>query len=158
MSMLVFLREAVSPAAAAAAAQGALKSLMTSEFPRQQQLLEKRNDAMDVDEKPSSSEDPEFLLNIRSAAASALSAASLKAAVMAEREEREIERLVHKVVEAQIKKVELKVKYFDELDRVLKDESAKIDRARSHLMQERLNFEEQKKAAQQPTQQSADTK
>eukprot|EP01122_Echinamoeba_exundans_P016275 TRINITY_DN8196_c0_g1_i1.p1 TRINITY_DN8196_c0_g1~~TRINITY_DN8196_c0_g1_i1.p1 ORF type:complete len:921 (-),score=291.48 TRINITY_DN8196_c0_g1_i1:88-2850(-) len=158
MSMLVFLREAVSPAAAAAAAQGALKSLMTTEFPRQQQMLEKRGDAMEVDEKPSGPEDPEFLLNIRSAAASALSAASLKAAVMAEREEREIERLVHKVVEAQIKKVELKVKYFDELDRVLKDESAKIDRARSHLMQERLNFEEQKKAAQQPTQQSADTK
>lgn len=144
MSMLVFLREAVSPAAAAAAAQGALKSLMLTEFPRQQQLADKQ-DAMDVDEKRS--DDPEFLANIRAAAASALSAASLKAAVMAEREEREIQRLVHKVVDAQIKKVELKTKYFDELDRVLKDEHQKIDRARSALMQDRLTFEEQKKAA-----------
>lgn len=144
MSMLVFLREAVSPAAAAAAAQGALKSLMATEFSRQQQLAEKQ-DAMDVDEKRS--DDPEFLANVRAAAASALSAAALKAAVMAEREEREIQRLVHKVVDAQIKKVELKTKYFDELDRVLKDEHQKIDRARSALMQDRLTFEEQKKAA-----------
>lgn len=55
---------------------------------------------------------------MRVAAATALSAAAVKAKLMAEQEEREIQRLVVTVVDSQLKKLEAKLKYSEELDKV----------------------------------------
>lgn len=55
---------------------------------------------------------------MRVAAATALSAAAVKAKLLAEQEEREIQRLVVTVVDSQLKKIEAKLKYSEELDKV----------------------------------------
>jgi SWI/SNF related-matrix-associated actin-dependent regulator of chromatin subfamily C len=47
---------------------------------------------------------------------------------LAEREEREIEKLVYEVIEAQLQKLEIKMKCFDELEDVLKEEQLKVDK------------------------------
>lgn len=52
------------------------------------------------------------------AAAAALAAAAVRAKLLAEQEEREIQRLVVGVVDAQMKKIEAKLKYMEELDQV----------------------------------------
>lgn len=55
---------------------------------------------------------------MRVAAATALSAAAVKAKLMAEQEEREIQRLIVTVVDSQLKKLEIKLKYSEDLDKV----------------------------------------
>jgi SWI/SNF related-matrix-associated actin-dependent regulator of chromatin subfamily C len=47
--------------------------------------------------------------------------------LLAEREEREIEKLVYEVIEAQLQKLEIKMKCFDELEDVLKEEQLKVN-------------------------------
>lgn len=47
--------------------------------------------------------------------------------MLAEREEREIEKLVYEVIEAQLQKLEIKMKCFDELEDVLKEEQLKVN-------------------------------
>lgn len=54
---------------------------------------------------------------MRVAAATALSAAAVKAKLMAEQEEREIQRLIVTVVDSQLKKLEIKLKYSEDLDK-----------------------------------------
>jgi hypothetical protein len=65
--------------------------------------------------------------------------------MLAEREEREIEKLMYEVIDAQLQKLEIKMKCFDELEEVLKEEQTKVERAKQQLSQEKLNFEEQKR-------------
>ncbi|CAF1687881.1 unnamed protein product, partial [Adineta ricciae] len=57
--------------------------------------------------------------DIKAAAASALAAASVKAKYLASIEERKIKSLVAQVVEMQIKKLEIKLKHFEELESIM---------------------------------------
>lgn len=65
---------------------------------------------------------------MRAAAATALAAAAVKAKLLADQEEREVARLVQLVVEAQLKKLEIKLKHFDELEEMLEREKDQVSR------------------------------
>ena len=57
--------------------------------------------------------------NVRTAAAAALAAAAVKAKHLANMEERKIKSLVALLVETQMKKLEIKLKHFEELEAIM---------------------------------------
>jgi hypothetical protein len=64
--------------------------------------------------------------DIQAASAAALGAAALKAQVLALREEREMEKLVLKVIELQIQKIQLKMANFANMEKLLDEEQKKV--------------------------------
>lgn len=94
--------------------------------------------------------------DMKIASAAALSAAVLKSQVLALREEREIEKLVIKVIELQTQKIQLKMANFRNLEKLLDEEQKKVflfflnflmqqlEGARQQLAVDKLRFEEQK--------------
>jgi len=72
------------------------------------------------------------------AAAAALGSAAAKAKTLADYEEREIERLVTVVIEIQLKKLELKLQQFQELENVLETEKSELEKQRQQLYLDRL--------------------
>ncbi|KAF8940045.1 hypothetical protein EDD21DRAFT_336620 [Dissophora ornata] len=75
---------------------------------------------------------------LEKAAAAALGSAAAKAKTLADYEEREIQRLVTVVVEMQLKKLELKLQQFEELESVLDIEKRELERQRQQLYLDRL--------------------
>ncbi|KAF9107709.1 hypothetical protein BGX29_005226 [Mortierella sp. GBA35] len=75
---------------------------------------------------------------LEKAAAAALGSAAVKAKSLADYEEREIQRLVTVVVEMQLKKLELKLQQFEELENVLDIEKGELERQRQQLYLDRL--------------------
>ncbi|KAI6222914.1 SWI/SNF complex subunit SMARCC2 [Aphelenchoides fujianensis] len=78
--------------------------------------------------------------NIQVAAASALSAAAVKAKHLANMEERRMKSLVAQLVETQMKKLELKLKHFDELEAITDRERESFEYQRQQLILERQFF------------------
>jgi len=117
MSMITFLASAVDTDLAAAAAQAALEKL-----------------TKDGKEKPDSA-------SIKSAAAAALVGAGLKAKALKEKEERKIQTLVTEIVDLQLQKIELKMQQFEELEKLLKEEQLKVEKAKQQLYNEKMQFE-----------------
>ncbi|CAH1761549.1 13221_t:CDS:2 [Entrophospora sp. SA101] len=60
--------------------------------------------------------------------------------VLADYEDREIQRLVNKVIKNQLKKLELKLQQFDELENVIENERKEIEKQRQLLYLERLTL------------------
>ncbi|KAI1320348.1 hypothetical protein EDD11_001149 [Mortierella claussenii] len=77
---------------------------------------------------------------LEKAAAAALGSAAAKAKTLADYEEREIQRLVTVVVEMQLKKLELKLQQFEELEIVLDSEKKELERQRQQLFLDRLTM------------------
>lgn len=75
------------------------------------------------DKKPSSQIEKQ---DVQVAAAAALAAATVKAQVLAEKEEREIHNLVMKAIDLQYKKIELKLKYFEDLEKLMDRERVQV--------------------------------
>lgn len=77
---------------------------------------------------------------VQVAAASALSAAAVKAKHLANVEERRMKSLVAQLVETQMKKLELKLKHFDELEAITDRERESFEYQRQQLILERQFF------------------
>ncbi|XP_074652701.1 SWI/SNF complex subunit SMARCC2-like [Tubulanus polymorphus] len=85
---------------------------------------------------------------ISTAAASALAAAAVKAKHLAAVEERKIRSLVAMLVETQMKKLEIKLRHFNELESTMDREREALEYQRQQLLQERQQFHmEQLRAA-----------
>lgn len=85
---------------------------------------------------------------IQSAAAAALAAAAVKAKHLAAVEERKIKSLVALLVETQMKKLEIKLRHFEELETTMEKEREGLEYQRQQLITERQQFHlEQLKAA-----------
>ena len=131
MSILAFLASAVDPKVASAAADAAIAC---------QDALngKKRNeDDMETDEKEER-EVKKPKTAIEKAASVALGSAAAKANSLSTIEEREIRRLVHSVVDTEVKKLELKMDYFDQLEAVLENELEAITQQRKDIFTYRL--------------------
>ena len=115
MSMLGFLSAAVSPDIAASAAQAAMKSLLHAK---------NNSDNMNVETDDNTKEPNTDDLKI--ASTSALSAAVLKAQLLSLQEEREMEKLVIKLIELQMQKIQLKLSNFRTLEKLLDEEHKKV--------------------------------
>ncbi|EPQ25986.1 uncharacterized protein PFL1_06441 [Pseudozyma flocculosa PF-1] len=80
---------------------------------------------------------------VERAAAMALGAAAAKAHVLASFEERECQRLVGQVIEAQMRKLELKLSQFHEFESLLESERRSIEAGRRQLYADRLAVQRQ---------------
>ncbi|KAF9151869.1 hypothetical protein BG015_006113 [Linnemannia schmuckeri] len=167
MSVVAFLASVVNPGVAAAAAQSALKELalatksakMEAEQAERSSVSQSKptddkgesSEAMDVDtdtDKATGVKDEDAMTGrdiagiprstLEKAAAAALGSAAVKAKSLADYEEREIQRLVTVVVEMQLKKLELKLQQFEELENVLDMEKGELERQRQQLYLDRL--------------------
>jgi SWI/SNF related-matrix-associated actin-dependent regulator of chromatin subfamily C len=123
MSVVAFLTSLVNPGVAAAAAQAALKEL--------------------VNDSDSSGMDADSKLDMQKAASAATGAAAVKSKVLADFEEREIQRLLNSVIELQLKKMELKMSQFEDLEQILEHEKKEIERQRQQLYLDRINLQQQ---------------
>merc|ERR1711915_904713 len=85
---------------------------------------------------------------LQGAAAASLSSAAVKAKHLAAVEERKIKSLVALLVETQMKKLEIKLRHFEELETIMDREREALEYQRQQLIQERQQFHlEQLKAA-----------
>lgn len=96
---------------------------------------------MSGDASPPASSDTENLLT--KSASVALGAAAARASALASHEEREMTRLVNAVVNTSLRKLELKLVQFNELEQVLQAERREIEKARQNLFLERLAMKKQ---------------
>ncbi|EST08083.1 Zinc finger, ZZ-type [Kalmanozyma brasiliensis GHG001] len=163
MSVVAFLASAVNPAVAAAAAQSALGELTDNLRKRQEKsgdaaaagtengdATHTNGDAMDVDGDAAKTTDSAVAKKgavprnaVERAAAIALGAAAAKAHVLASFEERECQRLVGQVIEAQLRKLELKMSQFEELESLLEAERRSVEAGRRQLYADRLAVQKQ---------------
>merc|ERR1712020_767778 len=73
---------------------------------------------------------------LQSSASAALSAAAVKAKHLAAVEERKIKSLVALLVETQMKKLEIKLRHFEELEYIMDKEREALEYQRQQLIQE----------------------
>ncbi|KAE9413278.1 hypothetical protein Angca_007837 [Angiostrongylus cantonensis] len=78
--------------------------------------------------------------NVQAAAGAALAAAAVKAKHLATIEERRIKSLVAQLVETQMKKLEMKLRHFDELEQIMDKEREALEYQRQQLILERQAF------------------
>ncbi|XP_072303688.1 SWI/SNF complex subunit SMARCC1b [Eucyclogobius newberryi] len=77
---------------------------------------------------------------VPNAAAAALSSAATKAKHLAAVEERKIKSLVALLVETQMKKLEIKLRHFEELETIMDREKEALEQQRQQLLSERQTF------------------
>uniref|UniRef100_A0A0A1WPE3 SWI/SNF complex subunit SMARCC2 n=1 Tax=Zeugodacus cucurbitae TaxID=28588 RepID=A0A0A1WPE3_ZEUCU len=109
----------------------------------------------DTNDTDTTSKDPDIVkqeifneANVQTAAAAALASAAVKAKHLAALEERKIKSLVALLVETQMKKLEIKLRHFEELETTMEREREGLEYQRQQLITERQQFHlEQLKAA-----------
>ncbi|OLL25319.1 SWI/SNF and RSC complexes subunit ssr2, partial [Neolecta irregularis DAH-3] len=145
MSVVAFLASVVDPAVAAAASQTALTELMKD---LKKKTENKDNNGVAV-ESDGMDVDGDGKQNIVEKAASvALGSAAARAHILATFEEREMSRLVSSAVTAQLRKIDLKLKQFDQLEALLDAERHELEKARHQLYLDRLTVKKQTNAVQ----------
>ncbi|PVD36056.1 hypothetical protein C0Q70_03026 [Pomacea canaliculata] len=100
--------------------------------PREEKSPEKKAEEEKLQEDAAAS--------ISTAAAAALAAAAVKAKHLAAVEERKIKSLVALLVETQMKKLEIKLRHFEELETIMDREREALEYQRQQLLQERQQF------------------
>ncbi len=80
---------------------------------------------------------------VEKAAATALGAAAAKASALATHEERHIQDLVHRLVSAQMRKLELKVTMFERFEELLENEKRSLEQQKQNFYKEKLSLNQQ---------------
>merc|ERR1719203_1530080 len=114
-----------------------------------------KKDEEKKEEKPAEPKKPETAQDrlikdsqLQSAASAALASAAVKAKHLAAVEERKIKSLVALLVETQMKKLEIKLRHFEELETIMDRERETLEFQKQQLIQERQQFHlEQLRAA-----------
>lgn len=156
LSQVAFLAAMVGPKVAAAAAQRALEVLaeedpaVAAEAAALQQATEDGQASDDHSVAPGA---PVSGSRMRVAAATALGAAAVKAKMLADAEEREIQRQVQVAVDAQIQKVQLKLNSMTQLENALEKERSIMEAQRHQMLQSRVSLQEQQLQVQKQAQQ-----
>ncbi|XP_010250631.1 PREDICTED: SWI/SNF complex subunit SWI3A isoform X2 [Nelumbo nucifera] len=78
-------------------------------------------------------------LRFRTGIAAALGTAAAHAKLLADQEDREIERLVATIIEMQIRKIHCKIKHFEELELIMEKEYTHIEELKEYFIAERIN-------------------
>ncbi|XP_054262815.1 SWI/SNF complex subunit SMARCC2 isoform X2 [Macrosteles quadrilineatus] len=119
--------------------------------PAPEPMEEDKKEEEEESEPPKEETEREKLVKdaqLQAAAAAALAAAAVKAKHLAAVEERKIKSLVALLVETQMKKLEIKLRHFEELETTMEKEREGLEYQRQQLIQERQQFHlEQLKAA-----------
>ncbi|KAH6789110.1 SWITCH/sucrose nonfermenting 3C [Perilla frutescens var. frutescens] len=129
MSLVAFLASALGPRVAAACAHESLAS------------LSKESSMEGSPGGPLSQHDAEGATlsaeKVIAAAKDGLAAAAMKAKLFADHEEREIQRLSANIINHQLKRLELKLKQFAEIETLLMRECEQMERTRQRIVAER---------------------
>ncbi|CAA2963154.1 SWI SNF complex subunit SWI3C [Olea europaea subsp. europaea] len=139
MNLVAFLASALGPRVAAACAHASLGALCKDgdeeESPHGERMNFTKNEAPrsqhDAEAVPLSAE------SVRAAAEAGLAAAATKAKLFADHEEREIQRLSANIVNHQMKRLEMKLKQFAEVETLLMRECEQMERMRQRFAAER---------------------
>ncbi|TGJ81013.1 hypothetical protein E0Z10_g7766 [Xylaria hypoxylon] len=148
MSVIAFLASLADPKTTAAAAKKSVEEL--------QQGLRKRiesGDATKVNGKGKEKESDSMEIDVHqettttttttttnTVASIPLAAMGARAGGLASHEEREMTRLLSAAVNVTLQKMELKLKYFDEMEGILQAERRELERGRQQLFLDRLAF------------------
>ncbi|XP_015697964.1 SWI/SNF complex subunit SWI3C isoform X2 [Oryza brachyantha] len=134
MSLVGFLASAIGPRVAASCASAALSVLTRDDDSR----LNSESNCSDLrGHAISSSISPE---KVKHAAMCGLSAAATKSKLFADQEEREIQRLTATVINHQLKRLELKLKQFAEVETLLLKECEQVERIRQRIASDRVRI------------------
>ncbi|KAK9743491.1 hypothetical protein RND81_03G243000 [Saponaria officinalis] len=149
MSLVAFLASAVGPRIAAACAHACLAvltedegSLYSNRVDSDTRPLKARNYCQQTENLGTQGSrnqevSPIPCERVNSAAKAGLAAAAVKAKLFADHEEREIQRLSAIVINHQLKRLELKLKQFAEVETLLMKECEQVEKARQTLAGER---------------------
>lgn len=168
MSVVGFLASLADPASTAAAANKSAealkrnlrkqldgsKSAATNGGSEEAGEGREKNDSMDLDvskEEPGSKQSKSAEL-----ASIPLASMGARAAAFASHEEREMTRLVSAATNVMLQKLEMKLKYFNELEAVLREERRELERGRQQLFLDRLAFRKRVREVQDGLQQAAE--
>ncbi|CAA7400340.1 unnamed protein product [Spirodela intermedia] len=149
MSLVAFLAAAVGPRVGAACA-GAALSVLTKEETRADRFhAENSNSAHHRENavggggqgtEDGGASSALSIDKVKAAAMSGLSAAATKAKLFADQEEREIQRLVAAIVHHQLKRLEMKLKQFAEVEALLMKECEQAERTKQRFAAERVRM------------------
>ncbi|KAL6642335.1 hypothetical protein ACP70R_020516 [Stipagrostis hirtigluma subsp. patula] len=137
MSLVAFLAYAVGPRVAASCASAALSVLTTDDSRILSGGIDAMGHAAHPNYGPSTSISPE---TVKNAAMCGLSAAATKSKLFADQEEREIQRLAATIINHQLKRLELKLKQFAEIETILLKESERYEHMRQTLAAQRARM------------------
>uniref|UniRef100_A0A4W5PJS9 SWI/SNF related BAF chromatin remodeling complex subunit C1b n=1 Tax=Hucho hucho TaxID=62062 RepID=A0A4W5PJS9_9TELE len=143
MSTVAFLASVVDPRVASAAAKAALGTCIIyfSLLDRgEKDEIAVRWREVEQDEGRRLAELELVDGTVTTAAAAALGAAATKAKHLAAVEERKIKSLVALLVETQMKKLEIKLRHFEELETIMDREKEALEQQRQQLLSERQSF------------------
>ncbi|KAI3464540.1 hypothetical protein Pfo_021203 [Paulownia fortunei] len=138
MNLVAFLASALGPRVAAACAHASLASLSKDGGKEASPHREITNSSK---KGPWSQNDEEAVPlsagKVKAAAKDGLAAAAMKAKLFADHEEREIQRLSANIINHQLKRLELKLKQFAEVETLLMRECEQMERTRQRIASER---------------------
>eukprot|EP00052_Salpingoeca_macrocollata_P005748 m.49313 g.49313 ORF g.49313 m.49313 type:complete len:841 (+) comp15033_c0_seq1:114-2636(+) len=146
LTTLNFLASKVDSSVAAEGAKAALKSLSASKQKRKADAdaaeangdVKQDQSGMDVDKKAGEAGAAPTEEEIRAASEALLTDAAEKARALALAEERKMQALTAKIVQHQLRKLEIKMRKLEELEMLMAREREETARQRQHLLQERL--------------------
>ncbi|KAL7785256.1 SWIRM domain-containing protein [Trichoderma ceciliae] len=158
MSVVGFLASLADPASTAAAANKSAdelkrnlrKQLDSANQTSDTELADKKDkevdktESMDVDFRQTVVTTTTTTSTTKTSLASIpLASIGARGAVFASHEEREMTRLVSAAANIMLQKLELKLKYFDEMEELLREERRELERGRQQLFLDRLAFKRQ---------------
>jgi SWI/SNF related-matrix-associated actin-dependent regulator of chromatin subfamily C len=146
MSVVGFLASLADPASTAAAANKSADELKrnlrkqldggkSDEATATNGSDKEKGDSMDVDVRKEESKSKGSAL-----ASIPLASMGARSAAFASHEEREMTRLVSAATNVMLQKLEMKLKYFNELEGILREERRELERGRQQLFLDRLAF------------------
>ncbi|KAI9341039.1 SWIRM domain-containing protein [Zopfochytrium polystomum] len=175
LSVLSMLATAIKPEVARETAKAAVQALRHQSGGKSAAANKEKEDSMEVDgsspARAVKSEDKETLAKIKvatdeaveasgpgaspfeKAGAIVFGASAAKAAAIAQNETAEVRRLTLRVLDLQVQKMNLKLKHFEELERVIETEQRHIEQERRALEKEREAFKRDREALHQEKEQ-----
>ncbi|KEY64512.1 hypothetical protein S7711_09637 [Stachybotrys chartarum IBT 7711] len=143
MSVVGFLASLADPASTAAAANKSaaeLKRNLRKQLGGGAEDEKEKEESMDVDVTATTTTTTTTTTKTTAIASVPLASVGARAAGFASHEEREMTRLVSAAANVTLQKLEMKLKYFNEMEAILRAERRELERGRQQLFLDRLAF------------------
>ncbi|KAI8629035.1 putative RSC complex subunit [Xylariaceae sp. FL1651] len=167
MSVIGFLASLADPKTTAAAAKKSVEELQQGLRNRIEgndtakvngKGKEKEGDSMEIDVHQETTTTVTTTTATNTVASIPLAAMGARAGGLASHEEREMTRLLSAAVNVTLQKMELKLKYFDEMEGILQAERRELERGRQQLFLDRLAFKKRVRETQEDLKAGGDFK
>lgn len=116
ISLIELLTNSVDPKAASVAYKAVIEYYKN----------ENNDDPMEDIDNSSKSNENNLSVQIKAAAAAILCESKVKASIIAEQEEQEIKSIVQEIIDLQLKKVQLKLEKFEELEKIIESDRREV--------------------------------